>query len=87
MSKFGKLRKVGGDHPFDLTDGLGRNRTKVVTQSAYFRSGDVVVGIAELNRRNQWDDEAFDAACKFLQKAWNEAVSRALGTPASEGEE
>jgi hypothetical protein len=68
-----KLRKVTGDHNYSLDDSFSRGRLRI-TQTMYFRAGDVVVAIGELNRVNRWDDDAFDAACKFLQSAWNKAA-------------
>jgi hypothetical protein len=69
-----RLRKVSGDHDFDLSDSFS-DGPKRVTQSCYFKGGNVVVAIGELNRPNHWDDEAFDAACKHLQTAWNKLLA------------
>lgn len=45
-------------------DGTGA----VMTQHRYYRWGDgCVVAIGEMNHRNTWDDEAFDAKCMALE--------------------
>lgn len=69
-----KLSKVRGEHNFSLDDDFSSAR-KRITQTRYFKAGDVVVAIAELNSPNHWNDKAFDAACEFLQSAWNAAAS------------
>lgn len=71
-----RLRKVTGDHGFDLSDTFSDGPLRIV-QAAYFRGGKVVVAIAELNKPNHWDDDAFDEACAFLQRCWNDAVKSA----------
>jgi hypothetical protein len=67
------LRKAHEDHDFDLSDSFSRGPRKI-TQTAYFRAGDIVVAIGELNKPNHWNDAAFERAIAFLQRSWNDAV-------------
>lgn len=79
-----KLRKVGGDHDFDLSDSFSRGPRRI-TQTQYYRAGNVVIAIGELNKPNRWNDEAFDAACSFLTRSWNDAAQgMSAGTRATE---
>jgi hypothetical protein len=65
------LRRLSGDEsdPFsfyadDLDDG------RALTQHRYYRFGDdIVIAVGEINFRNSWDDEAFDAACAVIEAA------------------
>jgi hypothetical protein len=68
-----RLRAVKGDHNYSLDDSFSSGPLHI-TQTAYFRAGNIVVAIGELNRRNRWDDDAFEAAMKHLQAAWNAAL-------------
>ncbi len=65
-----KLRKIGGDHPYSLSDDFGGKLR--ITQTAYFKAGNFIVAIGELNKRNRWNDAAMKAAMAHLQKSWNE---------------
>ena len=42
---------------------------KVLSQHRFYRWGDCIIAIGELNYPNQWDDEAFDAKCAALEAA------------------
>jgi hypothetical protein len=74
-----KLRQLKGDHDYSFSDDFSK-ASKVITQTAFYKAGDVVIAIGELNRPNHWNDPAFDKACAFLQQAWNEAVAKAKDT-------
>jgi hypothetical protein len=75
--QFTPLREIKGDHDYSLDGPFSGKR--VIGQARYFKTGDIVLAVGELNRPNHWDDEAFDAACAFLRDAWKAALAKARG--------
>jgi hypothetical protein len=66
-----KIEILRGDasDPYSFS-GDGNEDGDVVTQHRFYQWGDdCVIAIGELNHRNQWDDEAFDAKCERLVSA------------------
>jgi len=53
-----------------------------MTQHRYYRWGvNCVVAIGEMNRRNQWDDQAFDEKCATLEARLASVSSASAETP------
>lgn len=57
------------DHPYSLTCDDADDDGHVITQTRYYRWGDCLIAIGELNTPNVWDDDAFDHACGLLASA------------------
>jgi hypothetical protein len=65
------LARIKGDaNDFLSFSGDNDDNGLSMTQHRYYRWGDnCVVAIGEMNHRNQWNDEAFDAKCLTLEAA------------------
>lgn len=46
-----------------------------ITQHRYYRMGNILIKISELNQMNCWDNEEFDRSCNLIVEAVNASSS------------